>query len=625
MSNDDGSASWTMHSTAPRVEPGEASLSIVGERYERQRELGRGGHGVVQLCRDQIIRREIAIKTRFGGRRLARFIREARIQGQLEHPGIVPVYDLGTDDGGHVYFSMKCLRGRTLRHIISDLVAGDPAAEAAFPRSRLIQIFLSVCNALHYAHSRGVVHRDVKPANIMVGNYGEVYLLDWGVATMLEPDDVETTGGHGDKKADAPLVDDQELAKELTADGTIVGTVGYLSPEQALGHRAEIDTRSDVYSLGAILFELLTLQRLHLDGNRNAILYSTIKGTSCADARERSPERDIPPELAQVCMKATANDKAERYASVRDVADAVERYLEGDRDLERRRQLAQEHARRAEDLADKAISASTGAVDARRESLREVARAIALDPEHAQARRILYRIMTTPPKTLPEDAQRDMRRAKDRKDQTRLKAAEIAVPSAFAVLLGGMFWMGVRDPRVPLVLLVSLAASLALSPLIRTRRISAHFAYLDITLQLLATACLGRMFGPLVVMPAFLTVSACAMGLVGRRDLRLFGLFGGLLTLVGSVGLEYAGILEPSYRFVESGVQIIPTAIALPADVTPVVLVAAAIVTIVLPWAAISRFRHRITVLQNEASLHNWHLSQLLPDAGSEGSASSGS
>ena len=223
MTTNDGHGSWTTGSTLSRVDPGDASLALEGPRYQQDRELGRGGHGVVQLCRDQIVGREIAVKTRIGKRNLSRFIREARIQGQLEHPAIVPVYDLGIDEDDHVYFSMKRLRGRTLRNVIKDLQAGDHATAAQFPRSRLLQIFLTTCNALHFAHSRGVLHRDIKPANIMAGEYGEVYVLDWGVATMLDSDLEETHELQPDEAPDAELVEDQETSAQQTADGVIIG------------------------------------------------------------------------------------------------------------------------------------------------------------------------------------------------------------------------------------------------------------------------------------------------------------------------------------------------------------------------------------------------------------------
>lgn len=271
------------------------------ERYGPPTELGRGGMGVVQLHRDERIGREVAMKRLRGPvvgmpELSARFVREARVQGQLEHPAIPPVYDVGVDPDGAPYFTIKRLRGRTLKDIIAGLVAGTPRY-AQFTRRRLLADLASVCLAVEFAHNRGVLHRDLKPANIMLGDYGEVYVLDWGVAKLAEVDD-------------SP-VDLSEIVRDTPAGeaattmaGIVLGTPGYMAPEQL--HNHNIGPTVDVYALGSILFEILTLLPLHDGRSKDAILAQTVAG---ADARAsvRAPDLDIPPELEAACVRATAN------------------------------------------------------------------------------------------------------------------------------------------------------------------------------------------------------------------------------------------------------------------------------------------------------------------------------
>ncbi|HTL34902.1 MAG TPA: serine/threonine-protein kinase, partial [Kofleriaceae bacterium] len=160
-------------------------------RYRQQGLLGKGGMGEVRLIEDGVIGREVAVKTIAptmsgdSGIR-ARFLREVRIQGQLEHPSIVPVYDLGIDEAGNDYFTMRRIAGRTLAKVLTSLARGEAEAVVAFPRNALLTVFRQICLAVAYAHSKGVVHRDLKPANVMIGDFGEVYVLDWGLARVLD-------------------------------------------------------------------------------------------------------------------------------------------------------------------------------------------------------------------------------------------------------------------------------------------------------------------------------------------------------------------------------------------------------------------------------------------------------
>jgi serine/threonine-protein kinase len=307
--------------TEPDVEAPERddSLELPSGRYQTIRRLGKGGMGEVMAVRDLVIGREVALKRI---RRNApsdavvrRFLREAAIQARLDHPAIVPVHDIGEDRSGAPYFTMKRLSGTTLASILD----GD---RAGYPPQRLLRAFAEVCLAIEFAHVRGIVHRDLKPENIVLGDYGEVYVLDWGVAKV-------TSGGDHD----AELGDSGIVAPGGTQVGASIGTPGYMAPEQILGE-ADVDGRADVYALGCVLFEIVAGQMLHPTGEAGN--RSVLAG---GDARPsaRAPWRDVPPELDRLCVEATAGDRSARLASARALGDGVHRFLDGDRDLARRR------------------------------------------------------------------------------------------------------------------------------------------------------------------------------------------------------------------------------------------------------------------------------------------------
>ena len=261
-------------------------------------------------------------------------MREARIQGQLDHPAIVPVHELRRDERGQPNLVMKELHGITLA---TDLAQRD---ECAHTRQRMLRVFVDICLALEFAHTRGVVHRDVKPANIVLGEFGEVYVLDWGIARIA-----------GEAKDFADI--DREGP---TSAGSVLGTPGYMSPEQLYG-ADDLDRRSDVYALGCLLFELLAGESLH---ERAHAVQTTTAGV-VARPSQRAPDRDIPPELDAICMLATSTDKRDRFATARQLGDAVQRFLDGDRDLALRKELAE-----AELVAARAAIARGRGVEDRR-------------------------------------------------------------------------------------------------------------------------------------------------------------------------------------------------------------------------------------------------------------------
>ena len=265
----------------------------VAERYEISRRIGKGGMGEVMSARDAQVGRDVAIKRMKAAapseRAIARFLREATIQGRLEHPTVVAVHEIGRDSEGLPFFVMKKLTGTTLGRIV-----GDPAERARFPLQHTLRAFVDVCLAVEFAHVRGIVHRDLKPDNIVLGDFGEVYVIDWGVAKVVgedESDFADVGSGSGEY---------------ATAVGTAIGTPGYMAPEQARG-MPDVDGRADVYTLGCVLFEILSGEPLHPRGRDG--LASAVFGT---DARPsvRSPERKIPPELDALCVEATAYERA---------------------------------------------------------------------------------------------------------------------------------------------------------------------------------------------------------------------------------------------------------------------------------------------------------------------------
>jgi serine/threonine protein kinase len=239
-------------------------------KYRLVRELGRGGMGVVYEAVDVELEREVALKVSAAppapGDLGERLRREARVVARLEHPAIVPVHDVGTLPDGRVFYVMKLVRGERL----------DVWARERRERRAVLRLFQRLCDAVAFAHARGVLHRDLKPANVMVGPFGEALVMDWGIAT---------TPASGEPR---------------DAEGAVMGTLGYMSPEQARGELASLDERADVYGLGAILTLLLS--------------------------RENGP---VPAPLASICAKATANERADRYSSAQRLAEDVARFLDG--------------------------------------------------------------------------------------------------------------------------------------------------------------------------------------------------------------------------------------------------------------------------------------------------------
>jgi len=360
-----------------------AGRARTGGRYVIEKEIARGGMGAVVKAVDCDIRREVAVKYMLDDRDFthkARFIEEAQITGQLEHPNIVPIHELGVDAEKRLFFAMKMVRGRSLGQVLDELRKNPAAAERTWTLGRLLTIMTNVCYAMSYAHSRGVIHRDLKPANIMLGDFGETYVMDWGLAKVVALHDplaptepaaapaeasgasaefaIKTKGnksstrtlgpapatsassGSGEDSGSASgsasggkVVTSRELEGELTQDGAIMGTPSYMSPEQARGEVTKLDPRSDIYSLAAILYEMLTLASpVEKDGGAMAILTRVVEG-KIKPPEVRTPDRakagKIPKELAAIAMKGLANRPENRYQTAEGLRRDIERFQEG--------------------------------------------------------------------------------------------------------------------------------------------------------------------------------------------------------------------------------------------------------------------------------------------------------
>jgi len=314
-------------------DPGESTLADLfrrianpgstWDRYEVGEEFARGGMGRILAAVDTDLRRRVAMKvidsratSRSRGELLARFLEEAQVTGQLDHPGVVPVYDLGLDPSGHAFFTMRRIEGEDFKRIIERI--HEPADE--WNRTRGLNVVLKACETLAYAHDRGVIHRDLKPANIMVGPFGETYVMDWGVARVLNREETRDLR----PKTDKTIRSDRGGA-ELTVDGAILGTPAYMPPEQAKGQLDAMGRHSDVYSVGAILYHLLAGHPPYLDeGSAPAAMVFSRVLTGPPARLENAP-----PELAAICEKAMARDANDRYADTGELADDLRAFLEG--------------------------------------------------------------------------------------------------------------------------------------------------------------------------------------------------------------------------------------------------------------------------------------------------------
>ena len=548
--------------------------------YEVGELLGRGGMGEVLLGHDGVIGREIAIKRM---RRIdpppeaeTRFLREAKIQARLQHPAIVPVHELGRDEAGRAYFTMKRLAGRMLHELLDE------------PLQRLLRAFADVCLAVAYAHEHGVIHRDLKPSNIMLGDFGEVYVLDWGIALVL---------GDGSAK---PSVKDIVAIEGETQVGAVMGTPGYMPPEQALGY--QITPAVDVYALGCLLFEILTGAPLHPRGTGGAA--HAIAHPSEAPSTRR-PDLAIPPELDAACLAALAEEPVAR-PTARALAEQIQDYLDGDRDLERRRKLAGAQVARAREAL------ASGDPTRRAEAVHAAGRALALDPESIEASDLVTALIVEPPRELPPalvkslaDAERDASRVRAR---TATFAFIAVIPLAAVVPF-------VEVKSWPLLLgFFGAMLGMALVSYLSFRR-GRQIVWISLTSTFITSLFMSRIAGPFVLTPVLICGIVLGLAVIPAMLARPWFVVGWIVVASAApVVLEAIGWFAPTWWFDGETMRITSRVLhGHNRTIETIALVAthvAFIAMVGLFTRAISRDR---AAAEHRLHVQAWHLRHLLP------------
>lgn len=582
--------------------PAASRADAVLERYESRSVLGEGGMGEVRLVWDRTVGREVAMKVLLPARMdrpraQERFLREAHVQGLLDHPSIVPVHDLGTLPTGEPYFTMKRVRGVTLHEVLEGWRRKDARLTSRFGRRRMLAAFAQACLAVDYAHARGVVHRDLKPENLMLGDFGEVYVLDWGVARLL---------GTQVQRMPTAL-----LGAITRGDGAdVLGTPGYMAPEQ-VDTPEDVDASADVYALGAILFELLALEPLHRGRSVRELMTSTREG---ADARcsVRAPAAAVPLELEALCARATHLDPLKR-PQARELHEAIESFLDGDRESQRRRLVSELHLRAAKETWRRAMQGGPHAASAQRDAIRGLARSLSADPGNPQALESLLAVLQQPVEGLPEEAAKAMHEEEERHRRVASKAQRWGRVSWLAYV-PLVLWLGVRDWTACGVALGAIVTAALASAFVDSLPSPRPWMHTSVAvLAMLTMMPIATLFSPIVLLPVLLAASVPAFIVHLDRAGRIITTLAACIAAGAPLVLESVGALPATVAFHEGAITILPRMTSFPELPTRIVLTVFAMSPLITAALLMERVRSELDAARRRVHLHLWRLRQLMP------------
>lgn len=580
-------------------------LPSESERYEYSGSLVRSGAFEDLTARDRVIRRPVVVRrlaegTTHSSSDERRFARAARLQAQLEHPAIVPIYDIGTGSSEAETMIFPEVRSVSLRRVLDALGRGDKEMARKFSRTALLQAFLQLCLATAYAHARGVVHRNIQPEAVALGDHGEVYLVDWSLAKTIQ----------GPYRPGLVSIESSMAKLGATLPGQVLGTPGYASPEQLAGDEA--DARSDVYALGSLLFEILTGSPLHSGETLMEKARTTRIGINACPS-QRAPKAGIPEGFDTVCVRATATDPKLRYPSARELHDAVEHTLEAVLEAGRRTELASRHAEHAESLAMRALTATSGHYELRAKALREAGRAFALDPKSPGARRALLTLLKEEPRELPPEAEAEMEA--EAFDQARAvgRFAMIAY-GAFGLILAPVVLSGIRSWLGFAFTASSVAATVGIASLMsRMKKPSASVGMLLAFTSFAAIASTSGFYGALVLAPLLATANVLCLGVGLDRKYRVWTLLMGFCSMLVPFALERFGLIPRSYRFGPGTITVLPVVRDLHEAPVRIGMFFSTLAAIIAPTLFTWRISNRAASARERMHVYGWQLRRLLP------------